>query len=54
VNAVKAELAQAKANHDNSLYEKNQKIKALQQHTEKVLEKKSSLEKELITAREVR
>lgn len=53
VNAVKAELAQAKADHEKTLNEKNQKIKTLQQHAERVLEKKSSLEEELNAAREV-
>ncbi|KAG7359575.1 hypothetical protein IV203_034673 [Nitzschia inconspicua] len=52
VNAVKAELAQAKADHEKTLNEKNQKIKTLQHHTEKVLQKKSSLEEELKAARE--
>lgn len=53
VNAVKAEMAQAKADYEKAINEKNQKIKTLQQHAEKVLQKKSSLEEELNAAREV-
>ena len=47
VNTMKNELAQTKAQHQNIMNEKNQKIKNLEDYTKKMMEKKSNVERDL-------
>jgi hypothetical protein len=54
VNAVKNELAQSRAQHQDTMNEKNKKIKNLEEYTKKMMEKKSNVERDLDAAIEVR